>query len=879
MASKKLLVDLEVSGDITANNLSGTNTGDQNLSGYLLNTTDTLTGTLTMASAAVPFIFEETGYTGEGKYWRHVQDSGGLRFDSCTAGDGLFTPYVAGLQLSKSGAVKFGGLATAGFMKTDAAGNVSIDTTTYSTTDTTYVSSDFTHDDLTGFVANEHIDWTTDQGATNIHSGNYTNTVYSLPEATATVRGGIELFSNTDQAIAATAVSAVASRTYGIQLNTAGQAVVNVPWSDTNTQNTYVSSDFTHDDLTGFVSNEHIDWTTDQGATNIHSNNYTDTNTFRPIDDTPVDAATTTSISSNWAFDNVKTAVPSGALFTDTNTTYVSSDFTHDDLTGFVANEHIDWTTDQGATNINANNYTNTVYSLPLATSTVRGGIELFSNTDQTVAANAVTTAASRTYGIQLNTANQAVVNVPWVDTNTTYTNISEFTNDSGYTTNAGTVTEVSGTGGLTGSGIGTVQISVDYSGAGNIIDSAGDGATIAVTDKILYEAGGSTVNEIAVSSLLDLKTTITGNAATATALQTARTIAGVSFNGTANISLNNNAITNGAGYLTASSTQSKYLRSDANDRTTGNLAVGSIDATSGIGSSRILKVSSTGNSEVNVDHSDGGTGSDIGLFSFSRNGDHLAHMKGAHDGSTSSAFLSFHTQTSGGSYANAAANERMRITSTGSVGIGTTSPNLKLDIVSGLNNGVRISATDTTSNWRDISIRSYVSEAEANALGDTGTYIYTSSPSGTTTDTPFGFFGATVIQGRDNGNGGLAVRLGNGTGLATRMWIGATGVTVFSNTVTATNFILSSDERLKENIEEFENKHIDVDWKTFEMKSDKGQKRYGVIAQELEEVHPEFVRTDEKGMKSVAYIDLLIAKNAELEARLEKLERLLLDK
>jgi hypothetical protein len=793
MASKKLLVDLEVSGDITANNLSGTNTGDQNLSGYLLNTTDTLTGTLTMASAAVPFIFEETGYTGEGKYWRHVQDSGGLRFDSCTAGDGLFTPYVAGLQLSKSGAVKFGGLATAGFMKTDAAGNVSIDTTTYSTTDTTYVSSDFTHDDLTGFVSNEHIDWTTDQGATNIHSGNYTNTVYSLPEATATVRGGIELFSNTDQAIAATAVSAVASRTYGIQLNTAGQAVVNVPWSDTNTQNTYVSSDFTHDDLTGFVSNEHIDWTTDQGATNI-----------------------------------------------------------------------------------NANNYTNTVYSLPLATSTVRGGIELFSNTDQTVAANAVTTAASRTYGIQLNTANQAVVNVPWVDTNTTYTNISEFTNDSGYTTNAGTVTEVSGTGGLTGSGIGTVQISVDYSGAGNIIDSAGDGATIAVTDKILYEAGGSTVNEIAVSSLLDLKTTITGNAATATALQTARTIAGVSFNGTANISLNNNAITNGAGYLTASSTQSKYLRSDANDRTTGNLAVGSIDATSGIGSSRILKVSSTGNSEVNVDHSDGGTGSDIGLFSFSRNGDHLAHMKGAHDGSTSSAFLSFHTQTSGGSYANAAANERMRITSTGSVGIGTTSPNLKLDIVSGLNNGVRISATDTTSNWRDISIRSYVSEAEANALGDTGTYIYTSSPSGTTTDTPFGFFGATVIQGRDNGNSGLAVRLGNGTGLATRMWIGATGVTVFSNTVTATNFILSSDERLKENIEEFENKHIDVDWKTFEMKSDKGQKRYGVIAQELEEVHPEFVRTDEKGMKSVAYIDLLIAKNAELEDRIERLEKLL---
>ena len=46
-----------------------------------------------------------------------------------------------------------------------------------------------------------------------------------------------------------------------------------------------------------------------------------------------------------------------------------------------------------------------------------------------------------------------------------------------------------------------------------------------------------------------------TGNAATATALESARTIAGVSFDGTANISLNNNAITNGAGYLTAVAT------------------------------------------------------------------------------------------------------------------------------------------------------------------------------------------------------------------------------------------------------------------------------------------------------------------------------------
>ena len=45
-----------------------------------------------------------------------------------------------------------------------------------------------------------------------------------------------------------------------------------------------------------------------------------------------------------------------------------------------------------------------------------------------------------------------------------------------------------------------------------------------------------------------------TGNSATATKLATARTIAGVSFDGTGNISLDNANITNGAGYVTSNS-------------------------------------------------------------------------------------------------------------------------------------------------------------------------------------------------------------------------------------------------------------------------------------------------------------------------------------
>jgi len=92
----------------------------------------------------------------------------------------------------------------------------------------------------------------------------------------------------------------------------------------------------------------------------------------------------------------------------------------------------------------------------------------------------------------------------------------------------------------------------------------------------------------------------------------------------------------------------------------------------------------------------------------------------------------------------------------------------------------------------------------------------------------------------------------------------------VSSSTFTGTNFILSSDERLKENIEELEPDTIDVEWKSFTIKdSDEGY-RVGVIAQELELDHPEFVETNDEGYKSVKYIDLLIAKIAELEARLE---------
>ena len=164
------------------------------------------------------------------------------------------------------------------------------------------------HVDIDSHLAliNEHLDWTADQGATNIHAGNYDNTQLSNEEVmdiagplvatggtktliTVTYQDGTDdmdfvvdnNLANYDNSssgfITATLTNEEVMDIAGPLVATGGTKTgIAVTYQDGTDDMDFVVD---HDGGINFVEDEHIDWTADVSPKVIHANNYVDNDT------------------------------------------------------------------------------------------------------------------------------------------------------------------------------------------------------------------------------------------------------------------------------------------------------------------------------------------------------------------------------------------------------------------------------------------------------------------------------------------------------------------------------------------------------------------------------------------------------------------------
>jgi hypothetical protein len=166
---------------------------------------------------------------------------------------------------------------------------------------------------------------------------------------------------------------------------------------------------------------------------------------------------------------------------------------------------------------------------------------------------------------------------------------------------------------------------------------------------------------------------------------------------------------------------------------------------------------------------------------------------------------------------------ERMRITSGGNVGIGTTAPNANLEVFGSSSGVLRLSST------------SYSYNLFANNSD-----------------------GAFYIRDVNNGSN--------------RLSIASTGAATFIGSVTATSFFESSDKTIKTLIEDnYQAKGIESVTAKLYLKN--GVEELGYFAQDVQAILPSAVNKGADGLLNLSYREVHTAKIARLEKRVEELE------
>ena len=227
-----------------------------------------------------------------------------------------------------------------------------------------------------------------------------------------------------------------------------------------------------------------------------------------------------------------------------------------------------------------------------------------------------------------------------------------------------------------------------------------------------------------------------------------------------------------------------------------------------------------------------------------------------ASDGSTAG-YLAFETTKD----SNATLSEKMRITSTGNVGIGTTNPNLI-----GGNTGLTVNGTN------DAII-------EISRAGVKGAFLYIDVDRffiAEFRNKPMQFGTSDTERMRITGGGNIL--MGTTSDNGERLYV--SGAIRATGTITA-----NSDISLKKNLLKIENaleKVEQINGYTYELKADDSKRHAGVIAQEIQTVLPEIVNTGNDGLMGVEYGNisaLLIEAIKEQNTKIKNLETLLASK
>lgn len=216
--------------------------------------------------------------------------------------------------------------------------------------------------------------------------------------------GGVELADSKFRAalhsweiMGATGVaSSSASRYYRVGLDAAGKLAVNVPWTDT--AHAHAAGDGIV--LTGDTNGGTGTSTTTIGVTAATTTkyggiktNYTASGKNYPV---KLDTNGNAYVSVPWA-DPVTPIQPNNGTLTLK-------------IAGTVGATH------------SANTSANAEFNVPEASASAYGVIKVSSKNTSAVTVNSESTTAGRYYPIELNSDGKAIVNVPWTDTNTTYT-------------------------------------------------------------------------------------------------------------------------------------------------------------------------------------------------------------------------------------------------------------------------------------------------------------------------------------------------------------------------------------------------------------------------------------------------------------------------